>query len=99
MYLFANRFGFGSGPSSEAPSTFQGIWKPSTSAMVGTTSIVRTGLSMTFPCRCPGSLTKSGTWTMAPELIGSGGLPSKRCEWPGIWLAPWSARAITSALS
>ena len=80
MYLFANRFGFGFGPKREAPSILQGIWKPSTSAMVGTMSIVRTGLSVILPRLWPGSLTKSGTWRIAPESIGSAGWPSRRRE-------------------
>ena len=57
---------------------------PSTSAIVGSRSMVRTGREMILPRRWPGSFTKSGTRRIQPAFAGL----SRRRDWPGMKAAP-----------
>jgi hypothetical protein len=81
-----------SGATSERPSSSHGTSTPSTSAIVGTTSIVRAGPSTVSPRVCPGAFTKSGTKAISSMFPGS----TRRRSPLGRKLTPWSATTTTS---
>ena len=55
----------------DCPSTFHGISNPSTSAIVGRTSIVCTLRPLITPARCRGSLTSNGTLVISAKLLSA----------------------------